>query len=300
MINQLYIYHHNDADGIAAAAMVNLAYPTANKKFISTGYPVKFRAEEFKFMSNPKDITVFFVDLSFKNWKELNELKELCSVVGKVIWIDHHESSINLVKPSSPDYPDNFDMVVNDTRCGAVLTYQYLHPKEVIPKFLGIIDIYDRHTGSPKDLEMATSLNLELMAVPNLSPTSEIWTTLMTGGDVVLQHEMDRGHITYEYLDNYYRGYVKKNAVITKVLGIECICVNAPGNSMLFNSVEDKFPLRLAWHFTGRDYKYSIFSDGSIDCSGIAATFGGGGHPGAAGFSSDQLLFIDSYCEQYH
>lgn len=32
-------------------------------------------------------------------------------------------------------------------------------------------------------------------------------------------------------------------------------------------------------------------SNKEIDCSKIAESFGGGGHKGAAGFSSDELLF---------
>jgi len=48
----------------------------------------------------------------------------------------------------------------------------------------------------------------------------------------------------------------------------------------------------MVWVFDGKKYSYSIFSSNpNIDCSKIAESYGGGGHKGAAGFSSDELLF---------
>ena len=41
--------------------------------------------------------------------------------------------------------------------------------------------------------------------------------------------------------------------------------------------------------FNGTDWTYSLRSS-TIDCSKIALKYGGGGHKGAAGFRSNQLL----------
>ena len=48
----------------------------------------------------------------------------------------------------------------------------------------------------------------------------------------------------------------------------------------------------MVWVFNGTKYSYSIFSSNlNVDCSKIAEKYSGGGHKGAAGFSSDELLF---------
>ncbi|MEK6194469.1 MAG: DHHA1 domain-containing protein, partial [Deltaproteobacteria bacterium] len=41
---------------------------------------------------------------------------------------------------------------------------------------------------------------------------------------------------------------------------------------------------------TDKKYHVSLRSDGSIDVAAIAATFGGGGHPSAAGFSIESTI----------
>lgn len=300
MTDKIYVYHHNDVDGISAAAMIDLAYPAATKKFISSGYPVKVDVSPFRFMTNPKDVTVFIVDLSL-TYESLTDLikGELCGLVNKVIWIDHHETSIKAMTRNHVPYPKNFDTYVMERSCGALLTYEYLHPGKERPKFLGVIDVYDRHDGSPTNIKLATNLNLSLLSIPDLSPTSGVWRELLIGGDTKLQYEMAKGAIIHDYLDVCNKQFIEKTGVVTSVYGIECIAVNAQGTSILFDSVQNKFPLRLAWYFDGEQYKYSLYSDGSINCSEIAAKFGGGGHPGAAGFSSDQLLFVNQNHERY-
>ena len=41
---------------------------------------------------------------------------------------------------------------------------------------------------------------------------------------------------------------------------------------------------------TDKKYHVSLRSNGSIDVAAIAATFGGGGHPSAAGFSIESTI----------
>ena len=60
----------------------------------------------------------------------------------------------------------------------------------------------------------------------------------------------------------------------------------------MFGEKYSEYPLVMVWVFDGTQYVYSIFSGNlEIDCSKIAESYGGGGHKGAAGFSSKDLLF---------
>ena len=44
------------------------------------------------------------------------------------------------------------------------------------------------------------------------------------------------------------------------------------------------------FEFTGRCWKYSLYTNGRLNASQIASIYGGGGHAGAAGFTTDTLL----------
>lgn len=49
-----------------------------------------------------------------------------------------------------------------------------------------------------------------------------------------------------------------------------------------------QFPLAILFYFNGENWTFSLRSP-SIDCSQLALKFGGGGHPGAAGFRIDDI-----------
>lgn len=57
-----------------------------------------------------------------------------------------------------------------------------------------------------------------------------------------------------------------------------------------FTSVDqDKYDMFIGFSFNGKRWTYGLRST-KVNCSEIAMKYGGGGHPGAAGFSSDDLL----------
>lgn len=72
---------------------------------------------------------------------------------------------------------------------------------------------------------------------------------------------------------------------------IKCFCLNAKGNSLTFGHKIKEYPICVTFIFDGEVYNYSVYSaDESISCKEIAERHGGGGHKGAAGFSSADLL----------
>lgn len=48
--------------------------------------------------------------------------------------------------------------------------------------------------------------------------------------------------------------------------------------------------LLCVYYYDGAKWKYSLRSKAKVDCAEIAATFGGGGHFHAAGFSTKKLI----------
>jgi len=135
-------FHHNDLDGRVAGFLATLFLGCFEKyadgfmyrevdcdcgagrlelvtdyDLLSVGY------SDFDKIDNvlPGE-TVFFVDLSFsENTKHyLDELKEKGC---KIVWIDHHQSSLDLIE----EYPEYGEIagVRDNSRCGAWLTWEW-------------------------------------------------------------------------------------------------------------------------------------------------------------------------------
>lgn len=87
-------------------------------------------------------------------------------------------------------------------------------------------------------------------------------------------------------------------AMIDKFPKLECVAVNTSSrSSLVFNNVRDKFHVGICYTFNGRFMCYSIYRLGKdpdilIDVSEIAKCYGGGGHPGAAGFNTEHRLVV--------
>ena len=128
----------------------------------------------------------------------------------------------------------------------------------------------------------------------NFDALDDIWIELFDAKSIyaVVNNIIEIGKVIKGYIDqdnNYYRNHFSYESEIE---GYKCLVVNRKSNSWVFGDKYNKYPLVMVWVFDGKKYTYSIFSSNKdIDCSKIAERFGGGGHRGAAGFSSDELLF---------
>lgn len=87
-------------------------------------------------------------------------------------------------------------------------------------------------------------------------------------------------------------------AKIDKFPNIECVALNSTArSSLVFDNVKKHFHVGLVYSFNGKFMCYSIYRldkdpDIKIDVSEIARCYGGGGHPGAAGFNTEHRLIV--------
>ena len=74
--------------------------------------------------------------------------------------------------------------------------------------------------------------------------------------------------------------------------GYKCFAMNlAMISSDHFKSVnEEEYDMFIGFSYNGKSWNYSLRST-KVDCSQIAMKYGGGGHKGASGFSTDELIF---------
>ena len=108
----------------------------------------------------------------------------------------------------------------------------------------------------------------------------------------ILNEVIHKGITIKSYIDKDNTQYRNAWSYESEIDGHKCLVINRKSNSWIFGDKVKEYPVTMVWAFNGEKYSYSIYSiDPSIDCSKIAEKFGGGGHKGAAGFMSTDLLF---------
>ncbi|MFW5977562.1 MAG: DHH family phosphoesterase, partial [Candidatus Nanoarchaeia archaeon] len=117
------IYHHNDEDGWASAAVVMLKYPDAQCISMNHGDEV-FLAKDFD--------TVFVVDYAFGK-EEMKFLKEHNT---KFIWIDHHKTQIEAIDKY-------YEGRRKEGVAACKLTWEYLFPNKPVNQIIQTIHRYD-------------------------------------------------------------------------------------------------------------------------------------------------------------
>lgn len=280
-------YYHNDIDGKCAGSIV--ARKTGNynpSDYIMYDYstPLNFDVVE-------EGETVYFVDLSF-SVNTVDKLKELVETKKcNLIWCDHHQSSMEVMK-NNPEYKSVKGIRRNGIS-GAALTYMYLYECEYeeIPTFIKLVSDFDcwlftmEHT-----LEFKYALEAK-----DHDALDIVWNKLIRDNASIMKAYLnklfDRGKIISKYVKKEYEEYRKKYAYESRIDNYKCLVVNRSCNSLIFGDLIKEYPIVAIWAFDGEKYKYSIYSDKpEIDCSKIAEKFGGGGHKGASGFTSKELI----------
>ena len=277
------VFYHNDLDGRCAGALV--AYFTGNydrEDYFEVDYVM-----DLSVVPVADGEIVYFVDYSFKE-NTLDFLKSLQERGCQIAWIDHHTSSINLCN-AHPEL-QSIAGIRDDGASGALLTFKYFSQYGDVPDFVELVSDYDCWQYRYEPNTTYFKLGIETTEYDALDP---IWRDLLSDTwNSQFGLLVDIGKTIKGYVDKTNDYYREHFAYETEIAGHKCLVVNQKTNSWVFGSKYNEYPLVMVWVFDGAQYVYSIFSGSpEIDCSKIAESYGGGGHKGAAGFSSKELLF---------
>lgn len=286
------VFYHNDNDGKSAAALVYiyakniLKQELSKEDFIEVNYVTsvpnasKIRNGEM----------VYIVDYSFNN-NTLKYLREIKNKTDNVVWFDHHKSSLEILLTVQTELLVSYS-VIDINRCGAMITYDTLiknnniNNKENIYNIIKLVDDYDRwiHQYSESLL-----FNIGSQCY-DLHPMSDFWI------NACIDKIVKEGSIIKRYKDLVNINYCDRFAYTCTINNHKCIVFNTPeSSSQAFPNLYEKYKLAIRFEFDGNLYNYSIYSDlEDIDCAEISKSLNpaGGGHKGAAGFTSDKLLFL--------
>lgn len=281
------IFHHNDNDGKAAAAVVcdyfTTIYniPISLEDFISVNYnnsiPTADQVEE-------NDI-VFIVDYSFTE-STVNNLYEISTKTnGNVYWYDHHKSSLEVYNKVVEDGICK-EVIIDMDKSGARIVYDRYknYGLSIDNTVIELVDDYDRWIHKfPESMWFNIGSTMEYT-----HPTDSIWYNNPS-------KIIENGKLIEEYDNTKNTKLVKNNAYDITINNHRCIVLNSPErSSKAFSKYFDDYKFAIVWSFNGENFTYSIYSGlEDIDCSEIAKHFNpkGGGHKGAAGFVSDKIIF---------
>lgn len=269
-------YHRSDFDGHCSGAIVKHKYPEC--EMIGADYndapPLMQEGE-----------VIFVVDICFKP----EDMKRLANH-HKLIWIDHHETSIDKIYKSGI-HPDGLRSVEFS---GCELTWMFLFPDNEMPqavRYLGRYDIWDHE--NPHVLAFQYGLREGI----NTLPDTPIWKELFEPGTTekfLVNNFIKTGETILRYQNRQNEIYAKGMAYEAEFEGLRAIVMNKPfTNSKAFDSVYDpeKHDIMILFGVKPDECKYTLYSDKpEIHVGKIAEKHGGGGHAGAAGFYSKKLV----------
>ena len=297
------IYYHNDLDGKCAASILyNSKNITHTEEDVYVQY--FYRGMDTGIVNDNDH--VYIVDCSFTE-ETIHYLFDIHKKVGhNLIWIDHHYSSVKII--NSGKYKEFEDMcyIVSDKRCGAYLTWIFdtyicgtlsslCHDTDVnihngAPRYIQLVDDYDRWIGQYADI---TTKFKYAMDAKNHEYYSTVWVNLISDqDDKYLNKLISRGSYIKDYAEHDNKSYFNSFSYESIINGHKAIVVNKKSNSYIFGEHYGEYDIHCVFVFNGEKYSYSIYSNrDDINCAEIAESYGGGGHKGAAGFSSTDLLF---------
>lgn len=296
------VFYHIDNDGKCAAFWVReLAKHTDDYdiEYLKINYGM-----EFPFDTIRKDEQVFIVDYSIMP----EEMDRLLEITKDIVWIDHHASAIKKYE----GYNKKIKGVRYDGVAGCMLTYCYLkhmEPSELpwgmnerkplpfdismtkdAPMFTKLIADYDVWTFEYGAATREFALGLEMT---ENDPESEMWYGLLYTGDYgkPLADIKAKGRVIIDYRSSWAADYCKHKGFETELDGYRCFALNlAMVSSDDFDSVDaEQYDMFIGFSYDGKSWNYSLRST-KVNCAEVAMKYGGGGHAGAAGFNSSELL----------
>ena len=308
-MKKITIIHHNDLDGVGAAAIV--ANALGKNEVIDITFVMYCYTDESAKRVNDalgiaalEDRDVYIVDITISN-ENIDKLSNVYMLKpGKLFWLDHHASSVEWIKSTvGTDKELHYDGIVNPRRSGAYHAYTFMHKckSNKVPRFVKYIDDYDRYVLSIPDSKIFNQAFYSLAELKQ--PGSLLWNLIADGDDVALNAAVSKGRDICEYLEEEYKNarktrmfaaplYISSDKPGYRMLHYNALCINHSGSSDVFGEQRNRNDIDICvnWSQTKTGaIKYSLRSSHNwVRCDLIAKALGGGGHKLAAGVSVSQ------------
>lgn len=275
------IYHDHCMDGFGAAFIAARFFESKEEDYVliphSYGQPLNFEPPL------ESDDTLYIVDYSLPP----ETLTGLCRIAKEVIWLDHHQSAIDKWDIDGRVVPDNLELVLDKTRSGTGITFDWFYPNTVRPMWVNWIE--DRDLWKFKYGEASKQFHAAMSSYPK---NVDYWKCIITyNAEADYESVLREG----EAILRAHKQRVKEIAdgcavpiVIDGQKGFAANCNGYFASDVGHELAERSGTFGATWYQNASgDIKWSLraASNNSVDVAKIAEAFGGGGHKAAAGFS---------------
>jgi len=272
-------FHHNDADGRCAAAIVMEAMhdlsQSGEQRYVEVDY-VSVKKDALPATIMP-DETVYVVDFHFSP-----EVMELMSNITPYIHVfDHHKSA----KEAIAKYPKEVKCHCDPENkfAGCELVWNYFYPSIEMPTAVKLIA--DRDKWAWKFGEMTANFN-EGLKLYSHQPDNLIWSELLNNNRAFIDKIIQKGAICLRYRDKLCEMFRDEWSFEAELMGYKCYVMNLMlhdvGSEMFADKINE-YDICVGIVFSNGFWKLSLRSNGKVDVSEIAKKLGGGGHAQAAG-----------------
>lgn len=289
-MKHLIIYHAHCNDGFGAAWAVWKSLVAENEvELFAASY-----GKEPPYEKMNKSTTVHIVDFSYP----VELFEKICEWSNWVYLLDHHKTAIEEYKLHGyENLMKNATIIFNTNKSGAMLAWEYYHTYAEVPRI--IKHIQDRDLWK-FELEGTKAVHVNLQTHPK---DMDHWNQLIEFCEYPVNFSMflSEGAAIQRYYDQLIQNILATNKVevfIDGVRGLACNCPGALASDLGHILANESGTYGFTWEETNKgDEKCSLRSNGDYDISGIAKSFGGGGHKNAAGFTleledlSDRIRF---------
>ena len=298
----IQIIAHDDMDGYSSAATVAhrlLQFPSVHKSNISV--------QHYDYSGNTPHILsyadiVFIVDYSATDHMFAMEIIENMERGMKIFWIDHHQSSIDIC--NDPKFRKLRDVpgIRNTEYCATLLAYAFLNPSsKTVPTYIRLVDDFDCWKKKDKNSDYLNNAFCNNPYFPHDALAKEYDNLIYDINGNFLGEMLMYGKEFNIYITDYDRATMKEYgflASLTKFPDITLLCRNSPGKgsqglSDFYHKITPKYGC--VFGFDGKQFILSIYSEGNVspNAQKICEAYGGGGHPGAGGFTIKTNPFIN-------
>lgn len=296
-MSKYVIFHHNDLDGRCSGAII--------KKYLLKSYGENIESKIFTFEVDydenkqkeaieesalDSETIIYVVDFSFN----VDLMEYLYSLAGQnFIWIDHHITAIQKMK----DKQDIIVGVRHTEYSATMLCWIYCFGREFTPTAVKYIDAFDCWKNQDKatweNVIMPFKYGLESQ-VTELDDIDNVWKDILQENEDnvdKLENIILRGTIIKQYMDQQNKENAEQKAYVIMFEDKRALTINDYGKgSLSLDSIynEDEHDLMLTYSITG-DGKINVglyTQKPDVHVGNIAKKYGGGGHPGAAGFQT--------------
>jgi len=209
---------------------------------------------------------------------------------NQIVIIDHHTTAIEDIKKLGW-FPDG---VLDTSKAACELTWEYFYPYKSMPiavKYLGRYDVWDHS-------DIHTELFQYGMRYMGLDIDSLEWEILLSndeGQELLVANIIATGGVVRHWNSVKNKKIANMSAREFMFHGLRAIAINSYDGSPLFEAVYDETKHDIMVSYIQRSdkmWQWGFYSDKpEVHCGIIAEKYGGGGHKGASGCITKELLF---------